>query len=347
MKFIGVKRLKIEALKLPGDWKKILKSDDAGTLAESLAHVPILQRPGVRKKDRAVIWGRHRLAALHIDGQRSAEVDLWDCSDEELALAKDVENAFRRGPDVMSRMRLIERWAKEIADARAEDAGEKPEAAERNKRDNVPVIAQRGKPKTAKGEARERVAALAGVTPETLRKQEQRAKAKEPAKPIEWGDMSGPGGKELADQHHWIAQLRSFEYYGLIDLVTEDFARLVVETRRAIDQVDKDLRRTLAGITEMEKTISPSVFADLDLQTVYSRIQQQASALRAIYPVALCPYCKGVSDLMRRCKGCNGLSTVGQEALDRAPEELRAGGDGAGVFVKPNEFRRLSELGAA
>lgn len=341
MKFLGTKTMKIAALTLPGDWKKLLRSEEAGALSASLAHVPMLQRPGVRKSDRAVIWGRHRLAALTLAGHATAEVDLWSCTDDELATARDVENAFRRAPDADARLRLIERWTTEIL-------REREEAPVRVSRDNVPEITHRAvrRPKEAKTEARERVAALAGVSPETLRKHEQRARKAEEKQhqPPAWG--SDADGEEATSQT-WLSRLDAFETWGLVHLMTEGFARQVVQTREAVTRLDGAFRGLLAQITGIEKAVEPAVFADLELQTLRTRLQQQASAIRAQYPVAICPWCKGFVDLMRHCRGCRGRAMVGREALDRAPAELRVGGEGAGVFVGPNEFRRLSELETA
>lgn len=256
-----------------------------------------------------------------------------------------IENAFRRGPDVPARMRLIERWAKEIAEARDADNPGQPSGVVTSET-NLP----RGPQKTPRGEARARVAAMTGQTPEAVRKQEQRARAKaeEPPPADPWGDE----GETKADgpKFPWLGRLGAFETWGIV--IEDEFARTVVETRRAVDDVVNRMQATLAAITTLTsfgnpKAIGEEVAADLDLQGLYTRLQAQAGALRAMWPVALCCYCKAQPVLLRHCKGCRGRSTVGKEELERAPKELRVGGAEAGVYVGPNEFRRLSELEAA
>ena len=321
----ATKEVAISSLRLPSGWKQVLASDQAARVGKSLEHAPILQRPAIRKADRSVIFGLHRIAAASRDGQTTVVVDVWDVDEAEAAEMRDIENGIRRPPDVDAQQRLLDKWTADIKGTRDDANSATPVA-------KLPTAARPGRPKTPRGEARENLAAARGVSPGAQARADQRKAKAEEAETL----------PQLPES--WLYRLGAFETWGVE--ISEDFAQVVVQARQAVDAVGAKLNAVLSSITAQQKEAEATVSVMLDFNGLYSRLQQDAGALRSARPEALCCYCKAVPLLMRNCKGCNGLGTVGRDALANAPAELKVGGDEAGVYLKPNEFRRLSELAA-
>lgn len=346
MKFLHTKRVKIERLHLPGDWKKRLAAPHVQELASSLKDIPVLQPPGVRKDGKTIIWGHDRLAAMYIAGLKEVDVNVWDCGDDEATIATKAENAFRREADRQARKELVAiytaRYEEEDRLAREEKVRANyggngtrngaqlkgaPEA-NRSPQQNGAAPA-RGRPTTPAGKAREAVAKATGVSKNRLEKELSEDRAKEKAQPTAPDAPPGP--------------LEDFETWGLP--VSIEMRRQVIDARAVIEELANRLTAAVTATTRVADQ-SGVLASELELQHMRRELQHFGALARGQWPVAICPSCKLVPDLLTNCRTCRQVGTVGKAKMSGSvPPELLKGGEDAGVFTGPNEFTRLSELG--
>jgi hypothetical protein len=330
MKRLGLKTVPISSLRLPGGFAARLKAPHVRELSASLDHTPLLNPPGVRSQDMQIIHGCDRVAACKLAGLKSVEVMLLQCDDEELARARIAENVYRRRDDrdaLLAELAALNRGEAERADAANYSStwgGNTPEGEEAPKRG-------RGRPKTAKGVARERAAKQAGTTPKAVEAAEYRAKKKaephvEPAEP---------------DQP-------PIEMHGL--LMGNAPAAAVAMATSSLAKVDQLLRQAQALVTSLESALAnfgPDLYRRysdrLDTQELRRLISQAAGGVRAARPQSVCVYCKLLPGETDNCPACKGAGYLTADQLRDVPPKLLATGPDAGIFVG-GEFVRLSEV---
>lgn len=166
MKSLGIKSVRIDSIKLPGDMKRRMGAEHVIAMSKTLEGIGLLERPKVRKADMAVIIGRDRIAAHLVAGRDEVEVELMECSDEDAVEADRVSNAHRRH-DRNEQQRLMV----ELVEARTAE----------QKRVVVAASPGPGRPKTPRGRARDDVAAQLGVKPESVRQAEYRHRKRDEA----------------------------------------------------------------------------------------------------------------------------------------------------------------------
>lgn len=362
MKHIGLKEIRIDSLRLPGDWTRRLASDHVKELARSLDEVPLLQAPGVRKDTLQILWGRDRVAASHLRGDARIMVNVWDCTDLEALWACDTENAFRRAPDLEARRRLIARaLAASQDDAPAGAVQQAPQAP----LDSADAPRKRGRPPSAKGKALAKVASETGVTKGAIEKQLSREAApkKKPSVKAKTrreasSEVAEEGGRTLVypeepAPHAPLAETPSTEAPLGTEVPIETWGcetdpgvmQMAYHTRRTVDDVVSKLTTLIGAITRALGDLDVGgALASLDLERVRQNLRQEASILRAKRPMAVCPYCKAIPALAINCRGCGALMLVGKAAVDRAPEELLRRGAEAGVFLTPDKFCKLVDV---
>src|SRR5689334_5170771 len=182
LRWLGYKQVGVNTIVLPSDVKRRMKAPHVIELAKSIAELgeePI-HAPTIANRTRKLIAGRDRMAALLINGVKSCWVRMVEGTPQELADLEVDENLHRRQDN---RDELIaRRVAKVEGQIEAEiEAGQLPDTASGNA----------GRPKSARGQARERVARELGTTPEAVRAAETRA-AREDDEPIQVGPLPPP-----------------------------------------------------------------------------------------------------------------------------------------------------------
>ncbi len=91
----GLRKYKIDKLRLPGDWRRILESDAAKEQAASIGTVGLIHHPVVRQSDRLLICGHTRTAGLVILGETHVQAKVIECSDEHVSAMRSHENSER------------------------------------------------------------------------------------------------------------------------------------------------------------------------------------------------------------------------------------------------------------
>lgn len=290
MKFLGTSRVKIESLKLPGGFAARLKAKHVKELAESFDTVPLLHRPTVRKKDKALIAGGDRIAALKLRGETHVEVDFYDATDTELQMARIVENLRRRSDD---RDRLLRDLVK-LEEGRI--AAEKQTAQVEPNSHAASAAGVRSK--SAKGQARERVAKIVGATPKAVKVAELRADAED--------RLEDDGPPE--DVEAPIALMGTVPPASLLSTAAE-----VQDGIAALDRLLQSAQRTL---TALKGKLHGGRW-----QRLYRDLHQLAHEVRVSSPTSVCPTCK-LSVLQADCFTCVGTGYIVIEQLGQIPPQL-------------------------
>lgn len=267
---LGIKRMKLAKIVLPGDFKARLKKPHVKALRESLAStggVP-LARPVVQEKTRRAVAGMDRIAALMLAGADMVEVEIVRGAADELADLADVENAHRRHDDRDAAIvRVLERERKRLE----------------NKTSGRVEMVQ-PVPRTTGGAAATTVAKKFNTTPAAVRQAEKRARVKAAPEP-------GPTEPEPP----------CIDLYDLpIRAAVEINARAV---QVCIDAADKAMRECQAQLKRLEGT-------DYDggmRQRLHGMAHTLAHEIRAERPVSACPYCKAT---IPDCPTCGGRGYV-------------------------------------
>ncbi len=287
----------------------------------------------IQDRTRKLLAGGDRLAALLALKVKAHEVRIFRGTEEEfeaLQLAENIERRHNDDVDAMTK-RYVELTAGEIEKAEAvkvdagiltdaeeaalrRDADGLAHAVELEKTEPAPV----GRPKTAKGKAREAVAAATGKTPEAIRQAEKRAVAKERKAAEQEQNPFTDAGEPLAPP---------VETYGLPLLTAED-AYQVVMAQAALEKVEGLLNKAQASIANHAGADS---LAALICRNVMAALSTLAVDVRAAYPRAVCASCKLIPARRAKCKACSSTGFVGVTEWLNAPDELRQGGDQAKV----------------
>jgi hypothetical protein len=339
MNWLPPQLMKVSALVLPGDIKARQKQPHVVELAESIGkrtgkrpiHLPTVEYPS-----KELLSGADRMAAQLILGYRSVWVQPVSqlTPQERRDIVRD-ENLHRRvvDRDVLIRQR-VEEAAAEIEAARLlEEVERKP-----------------GRPKSAKGEAREVVARQLGTTPDAIRVAEARAVA---AHVHAWVAVEDDGdgeshacacgatkgtdpitGKpfrpdELPNKYSDTPRPRlSVETYGL-PLVTDFEADQLTAVLEAFGEADVALRRAQAALGKVGAIL---IFAS-DAQRLVAQVHAAAAEVRAARPAAVCPFCKRLERFIVACSGCKGTGFVAADVMLGVADELKLGGEQAQVVA--------------
>jgi hypothetical protein len=305
-------------------------------------HLPTVEYPS-----KELLSGADRMAAQLILGYRSVWVQPVSqlTPQERRDIVRD-ENLHRRvvDRDVLIRQR-VEEAAAEIEAARLlEEVERKP-----------------GRPKSAKGEAREVVARQLGTTPDAIRVAEARAVA---AHVHAWVAVEDDGdgeshacacgatkgtdpitGKpfrpdELPNKYSDTPRPRlSVETYGL-PLVTDFEADQLTAVLEAFGEADVALRRAQAALGQ---AVGAVLFGGLRRAATRGAVCTPVAAeVRAARPAAVCPFCKRLERFIVACSGCKGTGFVAADVMLGVADELKLGGEqgrGGGARRAHGELR--------
>ncbi len=299
MNYLPIMRIAVKGLVLPGDIKARQKKPHVIELAESIRertgkrpiHLPTIEYPS-----KELLSGGDRMAACLLNGDKHVWVQPISMltPEERRDIVRD-ENLHRRveDRDLLISQRVAERAAIIEATRTEEPTERKP-----------------GRPKTAKGEAREQVARELGTTPDAIRVAEARAEAEEI--PNKYSDTPPPPPVET---------------YGL-PLVDGGDSAEIAAFQDVIDDVDKCLRRAQAALSSQDE----GPFAG-HAQQLLAQVHQVAAEVRRNRPAAVCPYCKRLPHFLPGCNGCRSVGFVSADAMLGVADELKLGGEKAMVVA--------------
>jgi hypothetical protein len=166
--------------------------------------------------------------------------------------------------------------------------------------DGVPSV--RGGNDPIKTRARREVARAAGISPASVKKAEQRARASAP-------DGAGAPDAPVAEDP---VTLELF----VDDVSTRAVCKFALPYQLAIDAADKHLQLALGALKPIENSALG--------QELRAQVQNVGGRVRSERPGAICPWCKGLPKAtFGLCGGCKGQQWVTAEKAARAPAECR------------------------
>ncbi len=324
MKWCGTKVIQLDTVKLPAGFAKRKKETHVRDLANSIEASGMIALPVVRAKPRELVAGGDRFAALQLLGITRHEVRLVEGTDDELEVLTIEENLTRRRGDDYDAMtaRLVELTTGKVealADMRvaALAAADQLQAEMTSNPEPRP-----GRPKTAKGIAREEVAKATGRTPEAVRQSEKRARAEEAE------EAPGPVVP-------MPAPVDTFDL-DLPDQVVNDWFPRVRVAQEVLRDADRKIAGVLRRLTSDLKNGSDIVL--VAYSRTYQSVHDAADAIRRAMPESVCPWCKAQLYLTPSCSGCGETGFVSLSTLEGiSPELLERGArakvpDGKGGF---------------
>lgn len=315
-KWLGVKKIKLDTIVLPGGFSKRKKEQHVADLAESIKRGGVISLPVVDAKTRRLVAGGDRLAALQLLKVAQHEVRMVSGTANELEAITIEENLWRRRGDDYDGMtrRLIELAVIDNRELPVKVAGKSapPE----------PDPVKPGRPKTERGAAREEVAAKLGKTPEAIRQADKRARQKEAAAE----EAKVPEERRLAEKPPVVT-------YGVpLDV---GLAKAIVAAQEAIDTADSHLRRAQGAITTLSN--QGSLGGPL-ASRMQAEVHRAADAVRRERPDSICPCCKLIPELKLKCTFCGGVGVISDDKLATVDPKLLLGGDKAVVLDGRGRF---------
>ena len=301
MTFDGYKSISTAKIIAPGDLRARQKSTDVKDLAASIKKLgdePIHAITARRtKRGWEIVAGRDRYAALVLLKAKSTWVHVVvEATPLELIEAEIHENLRRR---VVDRDKLVA----SLVERTEKLLGEIPH----NLNGNSP---RQGRPKTARGEAREIVAKAEGTTTEAVRAAEYREARDE-----------GPAGNR---DEKAAPPAPPIETWGLP--LSAEAAYLLVDEIEGLKEIDHLGRRAQVAVTKLVNARLPEAHA----QRILSVAHELGVLARAVMPAAICPYClNGARSTPVGCNTCGATGYVRAEQLAGIPRELKVPVDGA------------------
>lgn len=300
MHVIGVEETKIEDL-LPANWEELIGEDEVRLRAGSIEILGQLQEPMVRKRDLALVFGLRRILAHKLLGYVRVKVKMVDCTDEELLMAKKAENAEREHSKAKASRAITELI--EFYDRKLQDMGGAPSAV-RSPRG--------GRPRSTRGEARRKVAEITGRSEAAIRQYEYaERRAKRSQRRTAAALDIDPS--ELADP------TEPLETWGME--LEPDFLMSIAQVRKVYAHTLRQLAASKARFTRLSRTDVPLQQGAIGRAKL--ALEEAHGLISSMAPVALCPYCKALPELLPRCATCLGTGYVGKRTIEVTPDELK------------------------
>lgn len=302
MRTIGIQELDISSLVLPDEWDSIVKEQASKDLAHSFRRVGMLQEPIVRRDATddtgtgcmELLCGRHRVAAHQIQGKTKVLCKVVECADLEADIIRREENVVRwHSPGEKTKQ------AMELRDLYAKLYEEHPELAP------PPPPGKRGPKRTPRGSADLVVAELTGRKVDSFRGAAWRQKKRE----IAQAEAEEPALIERKPL--------PIETYGVS--LSDEYVDGVRSIRDHMLAAYDQLKTAQGWLTRLEKL---DLYPRGMLSRLKASVHDVTAELGDAVPASLCPYCKGLPDVMANCAGCVGLGLVGASVLSRVPDEL-------------------------
>ncbi len=276
MRVIGLKRVALSKLRLPGDFKKYLQDEHVFQLANSISQRGLAIDPLVRQSDWKVCTGLDIVAAHFVRNWQTITTKLMECSDPEfdvIRLEHEVLVKNAASPELTSE--LVGAYERELAEKSAEDP--------------TLLVSPNKRTRSPKSVAVDKVAALKGVQTGTIKQTLKRVKDKNAPKPpppiLTWGLNLSP--KFL------------------------DEARVVHEH---LSMATAQIHRALGEFTKLSNAGVP--FREDILKELRTAVAEAGQAVRKSKPAAVCPACKGVDVLQPRCETCKAFGYLSEGQMD-------------------------------
>lgn len=309
MNVLRLKELRIDRLRLPGDFPKRVEEEKGKDRVRSIREHGLIHPPMVRVGTQEVVTGVSSIAALVAGGEKTVRCQLIECTDDELQILREQETLQSRKLTYEERAAAIDRYTlllekqeeRRVVEERIRD----PEATGRFFR----------RPKRV---ARERLAETLGVTVDTVKQREYRAKKRL----REIGPFDGPE--------------EAFKRYGME--LTVEFEDRLIAARMALKKVTGALQTAQRAMTLLKQ-------AKLDLPETRTKrlaamIDEAAKWSKACKPMGLCPYCKGVPEVCNKCLSCAGSAILFHNQIDGVLPELK-NKENPVVYVQGEGFKPL------
>ena len=314
--WLGVKKVRLDTIVLPGGFAKRKKEPHVALLAASIERGGVISLPVIDAKSRKLVAGGDRLAALQLLKVAQHEVRLVEGTPEELEAITIEENLHRRRGDdydaMTARLVQLQRVAAADEELEADSTGN-------------PEPARRGRPQTDLGAAREVVAERLGKTPEAIRQAEKRAKAKEE-------EASAPAQE----------QGPPVTTYGVP--MPADLTQVIREAQVLVDEADRHLRAAQRSLAVLGK--QGSLGGPLEFR-MRSALHTAADTVRRERPDSICPCCKLLQPQQLTCAFCGGIGVVSNMKLQTVAPDLLLGGDKAMVLDGRGGFMPYAKAKAA
>lgn len=309
MRVLGIREIEIAKMKLPGDFRKVVDSEEASLIAASVREFGVLLHdPWVRKSDSLLVFGTRRVASHVKLGKSRVLCKIVECSDDEVELVRYAEN-WHREHDGRKQREVEGKWLALLT--KMEEAKPIEDPLER---------------KAPKTRARESLAEKIGIRPESIRMREYREQLKNRA----------PRDKKIAPLSGML-----METFGLS--LPDNFQKRVGEVHLRITDSAKRVALALAGITVLEESGLP--ISEVKLENVRQELKEASDKLRALLPYCVCPYCKANETVMAECAGCTKTGYITKTQAEGVPDELWKSDEPLVVFR--GFKKKLSEFGFA
>lgn len=292
----GLKTLKIKKLKLPGDWSKILSSPHALEQAESIAEVGLIHYPTVRRSDKLLICGCHRVAGLSIRGETDVRARVIECSDELVEAMRSHENS-ERTHDVAAKQRARDARKRRLAALTEEVA---KEVAKKG-----PVLDEGGRARSIAAVAQERHAEELGLKKQTLYQQQWRERKR----------------AEEAKRRDDLLRKSPINDRGM-EMDDEFFMQLAIVKKRTEDARGR-LTSAANSLVSLKRQGLP--FSDAVLERLCDDLKTVSAAIGGEAPTTLCPWCRAIAGVVESCNDCNCTGWMGTRGLEDSgdiPHEL-------------------------
>lgn len=292
MNVLRLKELRIDRLRLPGDFPKRVEEETGKDRVRSIREHGLIHPPMVRVGTQEVVTGVSNIAALVAGGEKTVRCQLIECTDDELQILREQETLQSRKLAPEERAAAIDRYTlllekqeeRRVVEERIRD----PEATGRLFR----------RPKTV---ARERLAETLGVTVDTVKQREYRARKRL----RELGPFDGPE--------------EAFKRFGME--LTEEFEDRLISAKMGLKKITNALETAQRAMAALKK-------AKLDLPETRTKrlaamIDEAVKWSKACKPVGLCPYCKGIPEVCNKCLSCAGSAVLFHNQADGVLPELK------------------------
>lgn len=332
MKWLGVKRVAIKSIVLPGNFaatKAAPRISDLATMirrTDGPIHFPVVEAKSMR-----LLAGHDRIAALMALKEKRVEVRMWEGDADEFPEVQAIENVARRHDD---RPSLIAELARIDALRDAPQASETEDLTQETvsrRRDTAGRVKE--PPQTKAAETNKRVAAAAGVSVKTVRNAKAAAKSKDEASstadPLVGGSKHAPA---VEAEPALIAPLPDgFNAFGLeVSSEHRDRIEMLETMLEAWSRVTTNL---LTELSRIEKISNPPLISRQAAESIRDKAHALGHVVREAIPTSLCFYCKNDDRAVVHCPACGSTGFVGRHAGDNVPPELKTVGVAARIAV--------------
>lgn len=298
IKYIGPADVALKDITIGEDFDERLKQDRVEAMAETITDVGLLQRVGLRQGDNVAIYGTDRIAAHVYAGFETIKAEMWECSDAEMDLLREMENAQRRH-DLLERdesLLRLHKMYKEIFLVNGKNA------------------------KTAgspSAHAIDRIAAERGVKPRSVEQALRRARRRAEA----IGDPNEELGRQFTDPGETLPDMRlpeGFETHGIG--VDNDYCINVSKVHRGLTEVANKMKIGQVTLTKLVADRLPVSAARL--QRFRQEMHEIGQSVRQLLPKSICLFCKCIPEVSSECAACSGALVLTQEQFAGIPKKL-------------------------